>query len=131
MDAARRVVLFELGMGLVWVLLGATSIGPADLREAWWTSVLAFVALVAVVYADEHRVVAWDEWQRYAAAVVGVIASTVLVGVVAVLTDLALVTVIGAALVGTGAGLLSYRTVYGVVRPVPESRLDAARRRTV
>ncbi|QLH77066.1 hypothetical protein HZS55_07065 [Halosimplex rubrum] len=124
MDAARRVVLFEGGMGVVWIALGALNVGVAGLREAWWVALAAAVATVAVTYTDEHDLFGWDDWQRYAAAVVGVVAAAVAVGLVVLATSLVVLTVVSAGLAGMGAGLLCYRFVYGVVRPVPQSRLD-------
>lgn len=131
MNAARLVVLLECGMGVLWLLLGVLNVGRSGLQESWWVAVLALVLTVAVVGADEHRLVEWDQWYRYAAAIVGVIASVVAVGTVAVVTDLVVLTIIGAALAGTGAGLLAYRVVFGVVRPLPASRLDGANERSV
>jgi DNA-binding transcriptional LysR family regulator len=131
MDAARRVVLLEGGMGALWIGLGVLNVGVDGLREAWWVALAAAVATVTVAYTDEHDSLGWSDWRRYAAAVVGVVAVAVAVGAVALATDLVVLTVVSAALAGMGAGLLPYRLVYGVVRPVPESRLDGARERAV
>ena len=131
MNVARRVVLLECGMGVLWMLLGLLNVGRSGIRDAWWVAVLALVVTSSVVGADEHRLVDWDDWYRYAAAIVGVIASVVAVALVAVTTDLVLLTIIGAALAGTGAGLLAYRVAFGVIRPLPESRLDGANERSV
>ncbi|ELZ27746.1 hypothetical protein C475_07490 [Halosimplex carlsbadense 2-9-1] len=131
MDAARRVVLLECGMGALWIALGALNVGVAGLREAWWLALVAAVVTVAVAYVDEHDLFGWDDWRRYAAAIVCVVAATVAVGLVVVATELVVLTVVSAALAGMGVGLLSYRFVYGIVRPVPKSRRDAAEERTV
>ncbi|WP_436923191.1 hypothetical protein [Halosimplex amylolyticum] len=131
MDTARRVVLFEGGMGAAWILLGVLNVGVAGLREAWWLCLAALVATVATAYADEHRVVALDEFYRYAVAIVGVVAAVAVCGAVVALTDVAVLTVVGVVLAGIGAGLLGYRVVYGVLRPLPESRLDGAKKRAV
>lgn len=131
MDPARRVVLFETVMGVAWILLGVLNVGFAGLREGWWLAVVALVATVATTYADEHRVIAVDEFYRYALAIVGVVAATVGCGIVVVVTDMVIMTVVSVVLAGMGVGLVSYRVVYGVLRPVPESRLDGARRRAV
>jgi len=118
-------------MGVLWLGLGVLNVGLAGLREVWWVGLAALGATAAVCYADEHGVVSWDEWYRYAAAVVGVVASVVACAVVAFLTDLAVLTVVSVALAGTGLGLLVYRTVYGVLRPLPEARLDSTDDRSV
>jgi O-antigen/teichoic acid export membrane protein len=118
-------------MGGLWIALGSMNVGVAGLREAWWVALAAAVATVAIAYTDEHDLFGWNDWRRYAAATVGVVAAAVAVGLVAVATDLIVLTVVSAALAGMGAGLLGYRFVYGVVRPVPKSRLDAARERAV
>ena len=59
------------------------------------------------------------------------VASAGVVALVTVLTELVVLTITGAALAGTGAGLLSYRVVFGVIRPLPECRLDGANERSV
>jgi len=131
MNAARRVVLLECGMGVLWILLGLLYVGRSGIRDAWWVALVALVGTVGVVAADEHRLVAWDEWYRAAAAIVGVIASVIVVAAVAVLTDLVVLIVVGAALAGSGTGLVAYRLVFGVVRPLPDARLDDATDRSV
>ena len=118
-------------MGGVWVGLGLLNVGLTGLREAWWVGLAALGVTAAVRYADEHGVVSWDEWHRYAAAIVGVVASVVACAVVVFLTGLAVLTVVSVALAGTGLGLLVYRTVYGVFRPLPEARLDGTDDRSV
>ncbi|QLH81500.1 hypothetical protein [Halosimplex pelagicum] len=128
MDTARRVVLLEVGMGAIWIALGVLNVGVAGLREAWWVALAAAVTTVAVTYTDEHDLLGWSDWRRYAAAIVAVVAIAVAVGVVAIATDLVVLTVVSGGLAGMGAGLLGYRFVYGVVRPVPESRLGAGKR---
>ena len=131
MDAARRVVLLEGGMGLLWVALGALYVGLDGLGEAWWVVAGSLLAGVAAVYADEHDVHGLDEWYRAAATVVGVVAWVTAVGIVVVLTELSVLTVVGGALAGLGAGIVCYRFVYGVVRPVPKARLERAGGRSV
>jgi len=131
MDTARRVVLLECGMGVLWIGLGVLNVGLADLRAAWWIALAAAASTVAVAYTDEHDLFGWSDWRRYAAAVAGVVAAAVAVGLVVLATDLVVLTIVSAALAGMGTGLLAYRFVYGVVRPVPESRLDAAGDRAV
>jgi len=71
-------------------------------------------------------------WIVAAFAVVGVLG----VGIVAVVATTRLfaiepVTTISAILVGLGVGVLAYRFVYGVVRPIPADRLERAGRRAV
>lgn len=131
MDASRRVVLFEGGMGLLWTLFGLGNGGFDGLREAWWLAVLAGVATVALVSADEQRFTHWDGYRRGALAIASVVAATVLVGAVVVATTIPVQTAVSIALVGIGLGLLVYRLVYGVVRPVPRARLDRAGDRAV
>ena len=131
MDAARRVVLLELGMGLLWLALGVLNVGIDGLGQVWWVAAGSFLAGVTAVYADEHDLHGWDDWYRAAATVVGVVAWVIAVGIVVVLTKLSVLTVVGGALAGLGAGLLCYRFVYGVVRPVPKARLERASGRSV
>ncbi|MFC7193531.1 hypothetical protein ACFQL4_00940 [Halosimplex aquaticum] len=72
-----------------------------------------------------------DEFYRYALAIVGVVAVVAVCGAVVVATDMVVLTVVSVVLAGMGAGLLGYRIVFGVLRPVPESRLDGAKKRAV
>jgi len=118
-------------MGVLWLALGVTNVGLDGLREGWWVALAAVVVTVVVAYTDEHDPFGRNDWRRYAAAVVGVVAAAIAVGLVALVTDLDVLTVVSTALAGMGTGLLGYRFVYGVVRPVPESRLDGARERAV
>ncbi|WP_436929930.1 hypothetical protein [Halosimplex halobium] len=129
MDAARRVVLLELGMGLLWLGYGFGMTGFAGLRSGWWLAVPAAAGTVALMYAEEHRVADWDPYYRGGLAIALVVGFTAVVGAVGALTALSVVDAIAVAMTGIGAGLLPYRFVYGVVRPVPESRLAAARER--
>jgi len=131
MDAARRVVLLEGGMGVLWIALGALYDGVVGLRAAWWVALAAAVATAVVAYTDEHGLHGQDDWRRYAAAAAGVVGAAIALAFVVFVTDLAALTVVDAGIVGMGVGLLCYRFVYGVVRPVPQSRLDAARERAV
>jgi hypothetical protein len=130
-SSPRRVVLFDCALGGLWAGLGALNVGLTSLREAWWVGLSALVATAVVLYADEHGVVSWGGWERAAAAVVAVVASVVACAAVVFATTLAAVTVVGVALAGTGLGLLAYRTVYGVLRPLPEARLDGTGDRSV
>lgn len=131
MDTARRVVITETGMGVLWILLGVVNVGIDGFRGTWWLVALAAVATAALVYADEQRLGDWDEFSRGALAIAGVLAAVVAVWVVVWVTTLSVPTAVSAAMAGTGVGLVGYRVVFGVVRPVPESRLEASRERAV
>lgn len=114
-------------MGASWILLGVLYVDLASLRAAWWLGVLATVAAAALWYAEEHGVLGGDEFTLSVVGIVSVIAAVVVCGVVAVVTDLSVQTVVSVTLAGIGVGLLGYRVVYGAVLPVPERRLERAR----
>lgn len=79
---------------------------------------------------DRRRALLFDGGQALVWGVLGFVFATPgeirpvwwLVGATAILSALA---------VGLSAGVLGYRVVYGVVRPVPERRLERARGRGV
>jgi len=128
MNAARRVVALEVSTGAAFAAYGLWVVGVAGLQETWWVAAAAAVAVVATVSVAEHRLNATGG-ARYALAILGVVGATVAAGVVVALTALSVDAVVGAALVGTGVGVCGYRVVYGLCRPVPETRLERTRER--
>ncbi|WP_123536277.1 hypothetical protein [Halosimplex salinum] len=125
MDAARRVLLLEGGMGALWAVYGLVTTSVATVVGAWWLAVPSAVTVVALTYAEDHRMMDWDPYRRGAVAIAAVVVGVAVVWLLAILTSLAVVETIGVGITGMGAGLLGYRIVYGVVRPVPEARLAA------
>jgi len=131
MDATRRIVLLETGMAATWVALALLQVGPEGLRGAWWVAALAAVGFATFYYADEHRLGGVDGWSRYALAAALVVGATVGTGSIVVLTGLSLPKTVAGVLVGAAVALIAYRFLYGVVRPVPDARLERARDRAV
>lgn len=76
---------------------------------------------------EEHGYVPADTWTWFAIVVAGVVA----VAVVAVFVGPATRVTVSALLVGLGLGVFAYRLGYGVVRPIPERRLERVRNRGV
>jgi hypothetical protein len=128
MDAERRLVLFEGGMGAAWLALGAAQAGPDGLRAGWWLGLVAVVGTVGSTYAIEHDLVPTNVFARYTFTVVGVLLSVLAAATVTLVTALSPLTVVSVALAGMGLGLLGYRAVFGLLRPVPESRRATPRR---
>jgi len=131
MDATRRIVLLEAGMAAMWVALALLEVGLEGLGEVWWVAVLSAVGFAAFYYVDEHRLAGDNGWSPYALAVVLVVTGAVGTGAIVVVTGQSVPKTVAGTLVGAAIGLLGYRFVYGVVRPVPESRLERARERAV
>ena len=124
------------------VLLGDSAVAVSVLAPAvlyfgsalvWWVPIpaafLAFTTAAAQHYT-EH--VGFDRLRDDVLLSVGAIVVPVAVA--------AVVTVIGSPLgpplalavfAGTGVGFLSYRVVFGVVRPIPDKRLERAGERAV
>lgn len=124
MDAARRVVLVEGGLGLLWTVYGFGPQSAATLRAAWWVAAAGAVATPALLYLEEHRWTDWGAYRRGAMVIAATLGAVALAAAVVLATTLSVMTVVSVGLGGLGAGLLAYRVVYGLVYPVPESRLD-------
>jgi len=124
MDAARRVVLLECGLGLLWTVYGFGTQSAATLRAAWWVAACGAVAIPALLYLEEHRWTDWGVYRRGATTIAAVLVSVALAAAAVAVTTLSTGTVVSVGLGGLGIGLLAYRAVYGLVYPVPESRLD-------
>lgn len=122
-DARRRVVRSDgLGAGVA-ILVGWLEGREALLAvELLAVAALFCVATAGVLYAIEH--------DRFPGLFPEVAAAAALVGLVALGAGLALalpqapLLVAAAVLVGFGVGLLAYRVVFGLVRPVPRGRLE-------
>jgi hypothetical protein len=125
MDAARRVVLVEGVLGTLWVVYGLGQ-SLSTLRLAWWVAAGGAVGIAALLYLEEHRWTGWGAYRRGGTTIAAVLAAVALCGAVVVATDLAVVTVVRVGLGGVGVGLLCYRFVYGLVYPVPRSRIEQA-----
>jgi len=132
MDAARKVLLLDSLLGVVWIGTGLSITAPTVVASVGWLVGTTALAVVGLRSAEEHGYAPADSLRWFGAA----IASVLVVGVVAVVATTALFTfdatvAVSAILVGLGVGVLGYRLVYGVVRPVPERRLERARERGV
>ena len=125
MDTARRVVLVEGVLGLLWVVYGLVA-SLSTLRSTWWIAFGGAVGIATMLYLEEHRWTDWGPYRRGGTTIAAVLLAVALCAVVVVATPLSVTTVVSVGLGGMGLGLLCYRLVYGVVRPVPRSRVDRA-----
>ncbi|MFC7027019.1 hypothetical protein ACFQJ5_04650 [Halomicroarcula sp. GCM10025324] len=127
MDPRTKVLLTDgfvavLGLAQVWL--------NVDDGVAWPLAVLFAAVTVVAAYAGEHGFV-----DRLPGSGFGRTVALVVVGGAAILAGGfvfgpdPVTSVLLAALAGLGAGILCYRTYFGVVRPVPAARLERARRR--
>ncbi|MFB6164120.1 MAG: hypothetical protein ABEJ31_03080 [Haloarculaceae archaeon] len=130
MTPERRVLLVD---GLAGLAVLAVGMGLLDAPLQWWVLVLASVTAISV--AGVLFGVERDQFESIGRALL-VAALFVLAPLgVAAATALARPT-LGAALafavfLGVGGGIIGYRFVFGVLRPVPERRLERARDRAV
>jgi len=125
MDAARRVLLVEGVLGLLWLVYGLGQ-SLSVLRAAWWVAAGGAVGTAALLYLEEHRWADWGPYRRGGTTIAAVLGAVALGGAVVVVTALAVTTVVRVGLGGVGVGLLCYRFVYGLVYPVPRSRVERA-----
>jgi hypothetical protein len=125
MDAPRRVVLVEGMLGLLWVVYGMVP-SLSTLRSTWWLAVGGAVGVATMLYLEEHRWTDWGAYRRGGTTIAAVLGAVALCAVVVVATTLEVTTVVQVGLGGVGVGLLCYRFVYGLVYPVPPSRVESA-----
>lgn len=125
MDAERKAVLVDVGLGLLLLATGAFYADQGSLRY-WWLAVVVAVSTGGSAWADDHGAIGgWTTILVVAVFGVGLIGLGLLAG-----PDL-VENVLPTMLLGLGAGLVPYRLYFGLVRPVPEGRLRGARERTV
>lgn len=125
MDATRRVVLTDVGLGVLCVALGLLYAGPAAVPY-WWLVPVTAVVTAGLTWADDHGAVG-SEWAVI--TVVAAFGATLLVLGFVAGSDLVSTAVVPTVLVGLGAGAVPYRVYFGLVRPVPEGRLGGAHER--
>lgn len=131
MDAARRVLLVDGASGAVWLLLGALNAPGGSLASLWWVAAAGFAVAFAGLYGSEHGLF-WLEREWVGVAVAGLLLLALPFGLAAALvteTDPRAGLTVG--MIGAGVAVLCYRAVFGLLRPVPESRLERARERSV
>ncbi|MFB6178939.1 MAG: hypothetical protein ABEI77_04365 [Halorientalis sp.] len=129
MQPERKVLLGDALVGLSPLVAAALSL---DSAVGWRDALLGLVCAVVVaglLYLSEH-----DAFEGVASEPVTIallVAVPFTLVFVLVLVNPGTVPWFLAAFVGAGLGLLGYRFVYGIVRPVPEKRLEQARERAI
>ncbi|WP_276273808.1 hypothetical protein [Haloarcula litorea] len=126
MDPRRKALLTDGGIAVlalaqVWLNL--------DDGVSWPLAALFGVATVGATWASEHGRfdrLPGTRLQRLVAAV-AVGGAAILGGGLALGPD-RITAILLAGLAGLGAGMLCYRTYFGLVRPVPDRRVARARR---
>jgi len=130
MTPERRVLLGDSAVALSALLPGLLYFGDA---LVWWVPVPAALLVVttgAAQHYTEH--VGFERTRDEAALALGAIVVPVAVAGTLVLTGSPLGPPLALAVfTGTGLGFLAYRFVYGVLRPIPEKRLERAGKRAV
>jgi len=132
MDAAQKALLLDSLLGIVWIVTGLSVTAAGLVASVWWLVGIAGLAVVGLLTAEEHGYTPAHSLRWFGFVIVGVL----VVGLVAVVATTRLfafdATVASSAiLVGLGIGVLGYRLVYGVVRPIPDARLEGGRERAV
>ena len=126
MDAERRVLLVDLGLGIVAIASGLVSMGPGAV-DVWWIGGLVAVATAVLAWSEEHEVVGgWTTIGLVLAFGLAFVAIGYLFG-----SDVVANVALPVAIAGLGVGLVGYRGYFGLVRPVPDRRLRRIEDRTV
>jgi hypothetical protein len=130
MTPERKVLLGDGAVALIALLNGLLFFGSA---LVWWVPVpAALLAATAGMAQHYTEHVGFERTRDEAALALGAIVLPVGVAGALVVTGSPLGPPLAlAAFVGTGAGFLGYRFVFGVLRPVPEKRLERAGERAV
>jgi hypothetical protein len=126
MTPERQVFLTDGLVGIGPATVGVLTFGP----EAGWLALpvaLVVAALIAGVnYYDEH--VGFERTLGEGVVSVGAVVAPFLVSLLLFYLGSPLaVSVSLGGFVGLSLGFLGYRVVYGIVRPIPERRLERAR----
>ncbi|MBX0322798.1 hypothetical protein EGH21_07115 [Halomicroarcula sp. F13] len=124
-DESRAVLKNDLLVGLAVLAVAFFSDGVAAVTAVPAVTVAMAGLLAVALYVVEH-----DAVPGLFPEVVALASLVLLVSVaagMAVLLPHPVAVVATAALVGFGVGLVGYRTVYGLLRPVPQYRLDRQR----
>lgn len=130
MEPERKVLLGDGAVAVSVLVPGLLYFGSA---LVWWVplpaALLSFTTAAAQHYT-EH--VGFERTRDEAALALGAIVLPIAVAGVLVVTGSALGPPLALAVfAGTGVGFLLYRFVYGVLRPIPEKRLERAGERAV
>jgi hypothetical protein len=126
----RKVLLIDGLVGAGALLNGALSFSLSVQR--WVVFVLVGAALwITGIYYWVDRTAIEESLRNVLVGSLG-IAGPFLVGLTMALLDYPLApTVVAGVMTGYGLGILGYRVVYGLVRPIPDCRLERMRGRAV
>jgi hypothetical protein len=123
-ELRKSVLKAELPLGAVLIGLGAVEAGSA-LADVAAVAAMVCLATAAAFYVTEHDLV-----PGLFPEVVAIVSLLAVAGVVAgavAFFPAPMPLVLSAALVGFGVGMVGYRTVFGLLRPLPPWRLERAR----
>ncbi|WP_136716772.1 hypothetical protein [Halorientalis salina] len=129
MTPERKVLVGDTVIGLSPVVVAGLSFDGA---VGWLDVLLALVSGLVVallLYLSERDAFAGVASEPVIIALLVAVPFTLVF--VLVLADPGTVPWVLAVFVGAGLGLLGYRFVYGILRPIPEKRLRQARERVV
>ena len=126
----RKVMLIDGLVGAGALLNGGVAISLSVQR--WVVFVLVGAALwITGIYYRVDRTAVRESLRDVLVVTLG-IAGPFLVALVMVLVDHPLApTIMAGVMTGYGSGILGYRFVYGIVRPIPDCRLERMRGRAV
>ena len=130
MDPTRKVLLTDGAVGLATLAVGARLL---DAPFRWWVLLLAggtALGVAGMLFGAEQQVFASTGLGLATAGVFVLVPLGVSLAFMQVSPSLGSALALSAVL-GTGGGLLGYRFVFGVLRPVPQHRLDRADERAV
>lgn len=127
MPPATRAVAVDCSLGLAAVVIGALGLPELTLPALVLTGIGCGGQILAVYVVEQ--VPAWDlVVEHHPESLVLAFVVTLGVALALIVGGTVASAPVAALLIGLGAGLLAYRLVYGVARPLPARRLEQVER---
>jgi len=123
MDTRTKVVLLDGLLGVVQIMSALVLAGAGNLVEHWAFVVAAALGTVGFVTAGDRGYIPDDSAWGFPVVLVAIVA----VSLVVVLVVSPPVSTVAALQFGIGIGILTNRLVFGLVRPIPERRIERTR----
>jgi hypothetical protein len=122
MDPSTRALLVDFALALGSMVLGGLAT-PGLSASAVLIAAIGLAVILTVLALTDHTAVLALLDDRRPLSFVLVAAGLFALALVLILGRLLVPTPSGPLLVGMGVGLAAYRTVFGLVRPLPDARL--------
>ncbi|WP_018256363.1 hypothetical protein [Halomicrobium katesii] len=123
MDTRAKIALLDGFLGVVQIIAALGLAETGTLVEHWWLVVATALGTVGFAIAGDRGYTPDDSTWGFTAVVVAVVAASLL----AVFVVNPPVPTVAALQFGVGSGILTNRLLFGVVWPVPTSRIERFR----